>query len=178
MTTVRLALPALLLALSTAAASPAFAQDTPKKIPAPHGEVIIATARQQQSYDSIRYAPARRAGDTLYISGVIVGRADGEGTDAEAFKAQVRRAFQAIETTLKASGCGFEDVVMINSFHVWEGPDQPAPRWEQLQMFNAVKDEFMKAPHPAWTAVGTTGLLAPHGIVEVQMIAKVPGAKP
>jgi enamine deaminase RidA (YjgF/YER057c/UK114 family) len=172
----RIALPALLAVLT--AAAPAFAQDAldaVKRIPAPHGEVIIATPRQQQNYDTIRFAPARRAGDTLYISGVIVGRAEGEGTDAEAFKAQVRRAFQAIETTLKASGAGFEDVVMINSFHVWEGPDQPAPRWEQLQMFNAVKDEFMKAPHPAWTAVGTTGLLAPRGIVEVQMIAKVPG---
>ena len=167
----RLALAALL----ALAATPAFAQDTVRKIPAPHGEVIIANARQQQSYDTIHYAPARRAGDTLYVSGVIVGRADDEGTDAEAFKAQVRRAFQAIDATLKASGASFDDVVMINSFHVWEGPDQPAPRREQLAMFNAVKSEFMKEPHPAWTAVGTTGLLAPHGIVEVQMIAKVPG---
>ena len=166
----RLALAALL----ALAATPAFAQDTVRKIPAPHGEVIIANARQQQSYDAIHYAPARRAGDTLYVSGVIVGRADGEGTDAEAFKAQVRRAFQAIDATLKASGASFDDVVMINSFHVWEGPDQPAPRRKQLAMFNAVKSEFMKEPHPAWTAVGTTGLLAPHGIVEVQMIAKVP----
>lgn len=166
----RLALAAL-LALT---AAPALAQDVVKKIPAPHGEVIIANARQQQSYDNIRYAPARRAGDTLYVSGVIVGRADDEGTDPEAFKAQVRRAFQAIDATLKASGASFDDVVMINSFHVWEGPDQPAPRLEQLAMFNAVKSEFMKAPHPAWTAVGTTGLLNPHGIVEVQMIAKMP----
>lgn len=166
----RLALAALL----GLAATPAFAQDVAKRIPAPHGEVIIANARQQQSYDTIHYAPARRAGDTLYLSGVIVGRADDEGTDAEAFKAQVRRAFQAIDATLKASGASFDDVVMINSFHVWEGPDQPAPRREQLAMFNAVKSEFMKAPHPAWTAVGTTGLLNPHGIVEVQVIAKVP----
>lgn len=166
----RLALAAL-LALT---AAPALAQDVVRKIPAPHGEVIIANARQQQSYDTIHYAPARRAGDTLYLSGVIVGRADDEGTDAEAFKAQVRRAFQAIDATLKASGASFDDVVMINSFHVWEGPDQPAPRREQLAMFNAVKSEFMKAPHPAWTAVGTTGLLNPHGIVEVQVIAKVP----
>jgi enamine deaminase RidA (YjgF/YER057c/UK114 family) len=108
------------------------------------------------------------------VSGVIVYRGEGEGTDAEAFKAQVRRAFQTIDATLKASGAGFDDVVMINSFHVWEGPDQPAPRREQLTLFNAVKSEFMHAPHPAWTAVGTTELLAPHGIIEVQMIAKVP----
>jgi hypothetical protein len=31
----------------------------------------------------------------------------------------------------------------------------------------------MKAPYPAWTAVGTTGLLSDSGIVEVQLIAKV-----
>jgi hypothetical protein len=29
----------------------------------------------------------------------------------------------------------------------------------------------MHGPKPAWTAVGTTGLLADAGIVEVQMIA-------
>jgi enamine deaminase RidA (YjgF/YER057c/UK114 family) len=176
MITARLALAALLTLTAAPAFAPqAFAQDVVRKIPAPHGEVIIANARQQQSYDAIHYAPARRAGDTLYISGVIVGRAEDEGTDPEAFKAQVRRAFQAIDATLKASGASFDDVVMINSFHVWEGPDQPAPRREQLAMFNAVKSEFMKEPHPAWTAVGTTGLLAPRGVIEVQMIAKVPG---
>ncbi len=62
----------------------------------------------------------------------------------------------------------------INSFHVWEGPDQPAPRWEQINMINAVKGEFIKGPSPAWTAVGTSGLLAPGGIVEIQLIAHVP----
>jgi hypothetical protein len=37
-----------------------------------------------------------------------------------------------------------------------------------------VKDEFMPAPHPAWTAVGTTGLLLETGVVEIQMIAHLP----
>jgi enamine deaminase RidA (YjgF/YER057c/UK114 family) len=31
----------------------------------------------------------------------------------------------------------------------------------------------VKSPYPAWTAVGTTGLLADGGIVEVQLIATV-----
>lgn len=168
-------------ALLALAGAPAFAQtseDTSAaiKIPAPHGEVILPSPAARRAYDEIHYAPARRVGDTLYVSGVIVGRAPDEGTDAEAFKLQVRRAFKHIEAVLKASGAGFEDVVMINSFHVWEGPDHPAPRREQLATFNAVKSEFMTAPHPAWTAVGTTGLLSEHGIVEVQMIAKLPTA--
>lgn len=156
-------------------ATPALAREAyPKRIPAPGGEVIIPTERHQKSYDDIKYAPARRVGDTLYVSGVIVGRGKDEGTDPESFKTQVRRAFVNLDKVLKASGTDFDNVVMINSFHVWEGPDQPAPRWEQINMINAVKGEFIKGPSPAWTAVGTSGLLAPGGIVEIQLIAHVP----
>lgn len=160
--------------LSALLAMPALAQEAyPKRIPTPGGEVIIPSAGHQRAYDSIQYAAARRHGDTLYVSGVIVGRARDEGTDPEAFKAQIRRAFNSLGNVLKASGASFQDVVMINSFHVWEGPDQPAPRNEHLAMFSAVKSEFMKPPHPAWTAVGTTGLLGSNGIVEIQLIARV-----
>ena len=156
-------------------ATPALAQAAyPKSIPAPGGEVIIPSEPHQRSYDEIEYAPARRVGDTLYVSGVIVGRGKDEGTDPESFKRQVRRAFVSLDQILKASGTDFEHVVMINSFHVWEGPDQPAPRWEQINMINAVKSEFIKGANPAWTAVGTTGLLAPGGIAEIQVIAHVP----
>lgn len=167
----RLILPVLCAVVAT----PVLAQEAyPKKIPAPGGEVVIPSERSQKSYDEIKYAPARRVGDTLYVSGVIVGRAKDEGTDPESFKTQVRRAFVSLDATLKAAGTSFDNVVMINSFHVWEGPDQPAPRWEQISLINAVKSEFIKGAHPAWTAVGTTGLLAPGGIVEIQLIAYVP----
>ncbi len=60
---------------------------------------------------------------------------------------------------------------MINSFHVWSGPNFSGTRDEQFEVFGSVKDEFMRAPYPARTAIGTTGLLADHGIVEIQMIA-------
>jgi enamine deaminase RidA (YjgF/YER057c/UK114 family) len=167
----RLALPILCALVAT----PVLAQEAyPKTIPSLGGEVIIPSERAQKSYDEIKYAPARRVGDTLYVSGVIVGRGKDEGTDAESFKNQVRRAFVSLDATLKAAGTSFDNVAMINSFHVWEGPDQPAPRWEQLNLINAVKSEFIKGAHPAWTAVGTTGLLAPGGIVEIQLIAYVP----
>jgi enamine deaminase RidA (YjgF/YER057c/UK114 family) len=163
----------IILAAMLAAAQPAY----PAHIPTSSGEVILPTERDRKSYDSYRYAAARRDGDTLYVSGVIVGRAPDEGKDAEAFKAQARRAFQRLKTVLEASGCGFEDVVMINSFHVWNGPNSDLTRDEQFAAFEAVKDEFMPPPHPAWTAVGTTGLLSDQGIVEVQMIAHVPAKK-
>jgi enamine deaminase RidA (YjgF/YER057c/UK114 family) len=104
---------------------------------------------------------------------VIVHRAPGEGNDVAAFKLQTRRALERLRGNLDAAGSDFQHVVMINSFHVWQGPDFAGSRDEQFQAFEDVIGEFMKAPYPAWTAVGTTGLLGRGGIVEVQLIAKV-----
>jgi enamine deaminase RidA (YjgF/YER057c/UK114 family) len=152
----------------------AQAQDKSEKaihIPSSGGEVLIATAAEKESaYDQYHYSPARRVGDTLYISGVVAGRRDGEGEDVAAFEAQVRRAFQRIQATLSAAGANFDDVVMLNTFHVWQGPNFDGDRSAQFEAFSAVKDEFMKAPYPAWTAVGTTALIPDTGIVEIQAI--------
>lgn len=160
--------------LALSVALPAAAQEYPKKIPAPGGHALIPVAPMQRAYDGYKFAPARRVGDFLYISGVIAGPMKGEGRDAEAFKAQVRRSFGWLKETLEADGLTFADVAMINTFHVWKGPGFTGTRDEQFAAFSAVKDEFMPAPHPAWTAVGTTGLLSDDGVVEIQMIAYAP----
>jgi len=140
-------------------------------IPSSGGEVLIASpAEKASAYDQYHYSPGRRVGDTLYISGVVVGRRDGEGKDIAAFKAQVRRAFQRIQATLNAAGANFDDIVMLNTFHVWQSPNFEGDRAAQFAAFSAVKDEFMKAPYPAWTAVGTTALIPDTGIVEIQAI--------
>jgi enamine deaminase RidA (YjgF/YER057c/UK114 family) len=164
----------LFVSLSTGGA---MAADESLIVPASGGSVFIPSTADKASYDQYHYAPARRAGDTLYISGVVVGRRPDEGTDVAAFKVQVRRAFERIRRTLAAAGCTFADVAMINSFHVWQGPNFEGNRGAQFAAFGEVKDEFMKEPHPAWTAVGTTSLLPDAGIVEIQMIAHIPPAK-
>jgi enamine deaminase RidA (YjgF/YER057c/UK114 family) len=167
-----------LLAISTIAlASVAGAADEkyPIKLPAPGGEVVLPDAGAKKAHDEWRYSAARRDGDTLYISGVIVNRNKGEGNDVAAFKVQTRRALERLRVILEAAGSDFQHVVMINSFHVWQGPNFAGTRDEQFQAFEDVIGEFMKAPYPAWTAVGTTGLLSDGGIVEVQLIARVRG---
>jgi enamine deaminase RidA (YjgF/YER057c/UK114 family) len=146
---------------------------TPKHIPTRGGEVILPTAVEQQNYQDYGFAAIRRAGNLVFISGVIVGRRPEEGTDVESFKAQTRRTFKRLETYLKAAGLDFDDVAMINSFHVWQGPNFSGTRADQFKAFEQVKEEFMHGPKPAWTAVGTTELLADTGIVEVQMIASI-----
>ena len=145
----------------------------PVRLPAPGGEVVLPDQGAKKAHDEWRYAAARRVGDMVYVSGVIVNRNAGEGNDVAAFKVQARRALERLRVILEAAGTDFQHVAMINSFHVWQGPNFAGSRDEQFGAFEAVIGEFMKAPYPAWTAVGTTGLLSDGGIVEVQLIAKV-----
>ncbi|HEV7606854.1 MAG TPA: Rid family hydrolase [Steroidobacteraceae bacterium] len=145
----------------------------PIKLPAPGGEVILRDADAKKSHDEWHYATVRRVGDMIYVSGVIVNRRPGEGNDVAAFKVQARRALEQQRKNLEAAGSDFQHVVMINSFHVWQGPNFAGTRDEQFWAFEDVIGEFMKPPYPAWTAVGTTGLLSDGGIIEIQLIAKV-----
>lgn len=170
----------LAAALTLPWAEPSFAAaqtaDYPRRLPTPGGEVIIPGPGGQRAHDEVGYAPARRAGDTLYVSGAIIGRAPDEGNDLAAFEVQTRRTLTSLNRTLAAAGASFDDVALINSFHVWEGPDFAGTRDQQIEIIAKVWREFSDGPRPAWTAVGTTGLLAPTGIVEIQLIAHAPPA--
>jgi enamine deaminase RidA (YjgF/YER057c/UK114 family) len=154
-------------------ASVAMADDV-TVVPASGGAVIHPTAADKKVYDTYHFAAARRVGDVLYISGVVVGRRPDEGNDVAAFKVQTRRAFERIGRTLAAAGASFADVAMLNTFHVWQGPNFAGDRAAQFAAFGEVKDEFIKEPYPAWTAVGTTALIPDTGIVEIQVIAHLP----
>ena len=146
----------------------------PLVIPAPNGEIILASEGEKRAYDEYRYSAARRVDNMLYLSGVVFGRGESEGKDVAAFKLQVRRGFERIKATLHAAGADLSNVVMVNSFHVWEGPNFAGTRDEQFDAFYDVAGDYFKAPYPAWTAVGTSGLLADTGIVEVQLVVRLP----
>ena len=168
----RLWIAVLLVAAGTVQA--AESEKWPLVIPAPHGSVILPNENAKRAHDEFRYAAIRRVDNMLYISGVIVGRREGEGKDAAAFKLQADRGFQRLKGLLESAGASFNDVVMINSFHVWEGPDFEGTKQQHFALFEEVADTYLQPPYPAWTAVGTTGLLGNGGIVEVQLIAHVP----
>lgn len=164
----------VVMLIAAGSAQAAESDRYPMVIPAPHGSVILPDANAKRAYDNFRYAAVRRVDDTLYISGVVIGPREGEKRDAEAFKQQVHRGFQRLQAILKSAGATFEDVVMINSFHVWEGPNFEGTKDQHFALFEEVADTYLKPPYPAWTAVGTTGLLGTNSIVEVQLIAHVP----
>ncbi len=167
---------ALILAVLPAAVLAQEAPTYPLRLPSPGGEVIIPSRGGQYAHDQVGYAPARRAGDVLYVSGAIVFRGEGEGNDPAAFEAQVRRTLTALNRTLEAAGASMDDVALVNSFHVWEGPDFAGSRNEQIEVIARVWREFAQGPRPAWSAVGTSGLLGTGGIVEIQLTVHSPAA--
>jgi enamine deaminase RidA (YjgF/YER057c/UK114 family) len=149
---------ALLLAAAAPPAVPA--------LPAPDHKIIYSeNAGQKAIQDKIGWADTVTAGDTVYVSGII---AYSRPTDKSLEDAYVR-AFDRLTTVLNRAGVNWSDVVEVRSFHT-----NPIA---QIDAMAAVKRRYRAAPDPAWTAVGTSGLLVPEGITEIALIAKLPEKK-
>lgn len=142
--------------LATAlAASPALAGEAKTS--------LMPTDPQALSFQqAVGYADAVVAGDTIYLSGVIAAPEPGEEGMAPAFD----RAFAAIGATLARAGAGWNDVVDLTTFHT----DLAG----QINEFAEVKNRYIKAPFPAWTAIGITALYEPTGVVEIKVTARRP----
>src|SRR4029453_8153848 len=102
----------------SAAAHAAESEKWPLVLPAPHGSVILPNENAKRAHDEFRYAAIRRVDNMLYISGVIVGRREGEGKDAAAFKLQADRGFQRLKGLLESAGGGFYSLGGFNSLPV------------------------------------------------------------
>lgn len=128
-------------------------------------ELILPEARKA-SYETYGYAPAIKTEDgTIYVSGVIAGLR-GEGRYEERYAAGFRAALEAIAAVLAEAGAGLDDVVDITTYHTDIA--------RQLDTAVKVRMAMMAKPHPAWTAVGTTGLATSDGVTEIRVIAKAP----
>lgn len=127
-------------------------------------QVIVPDALKE-AYENFQFAPAMRAGDMLYLSGVVVTLAEGETT--ENIAPAVERAFDQIELILAEAGASWNDVVDVTSYAVDLDRDM-MPMW-------AVKEKRVPAPYPAWTAIGTTRLFGgDNALIEIKVTAYLP----
>jgi enamine deaminase RidA (YjgF/YER057c/UK114 family) len=114
-------------------------------------------------YEMHGYSAAIRAGDFLFVSGQVGSHKD--GSPEPDFERQVGLAFENLESTLKAAGCSFDDVVDVTTFHT-----DPENQFETIMK---VKNKhFREAPHPAWTAIGINWLSGFD--FEIKVIARIP----
>lgn len=133
----------------------------------PPESVLMSEQPQGRAFqERYGYADAVIAGDMVYLSGVVAGLAPGETDMVAAYD----RAFAQIGRILARAGAGWADVVDITSYHT----DVKA----QLDAMATAKAKVIKAPFPAWTAIGVTRLLPDTGITEIKVIARKPPSPP
>ena len=137
---------------------PAFAEGSRQKAE------IIVPEEAKSSYETWGYAPAVKAGNTIYVSGVV-SFLEGEGSYEERYARGFKTALNWIGKVLNEGGASLDDVVDITSFHT--------DLQRQLDVAIKVRMEIMSPPHPAWTAVGTTALATPDGVTEIKVVAVV-----
>ncbi len=148
-------LTACIVAMLACASSAAGARDQAKVI-------MPDNPQQLQTWSSWGFSDAIVSGDTIYLSGVVVGTKDGDAN----LEAAYTRAFDRIGVTLAKAGASWDDVVDITSFHTDLKSQMPA--------IVAVKNKYVKAPFPAWTAIQVVRLIPDNGITEIKIIAKLP----
>ena len=111
------------------------------------------------------YTDAVRAGNLLFISGLVPvdgeGKLVGEGDVAE----QTRQVFRNMQLVLEAAGCGFDDIVKV-VLYLLNVDDRPA--------INPVRKEFFGEARPASTLVEVSALAVPGALLEIEAVAAIP----
>lgn len=123
----------------------------------------VIPAWMKPIYETYHFAPAVIDGDHLRCSGMIGFRPD--LSVPEDPTAQFTLAFENLRGLLAEAGRTFANVTEMTTYHVGLRA--------HMQAFTAVKDKFMSAPHPAWTAVGISELASPGALVEIQVTARM-----
>lgn len=124
---------------------------------------VIIPKGFEMYYEQFHFAPAVRVGKTVYCSGQV-GWDGATATPSPDPKTQFVLAFDNLRRVLEAAGAEFSDVVEITTFHVG---------MEHIGLFGKVKDEHLKTPYPAWTAIGVAGLFMPGLLVEIRATARL-----
>ena len=107
-------------------------------------------------------SPVLDTGDFVFLSGITGARAD--LTVAADPEVQIRDTFEFVQEHLRAARVTFNDVVEMTTYHVGLR--------EHLGTFMRVKDEYVAAPYPAWTAIGVSELITEGTIIEIRLIAR------
>jgi enamine deaminase RidA (YjgF/YER057c/UK114 family) len=130
----------------------------------------FAPGRSAQLYHTWHYTPAIKVGDMVIISGIPAAPGD-------TYETRVRAMFERAREQLEAAGASLADVVEITTFHA-EATDS-ASFGKELERFSPIHHEYFPDHYPAWTAAGTTALLATGAPVEMRLVAVIgSGARP
>lgn len=111
------------------------------------------------------YTDAVRAGELLFVSGVVPVDAEGRLVGGGDVVEQARQVFANMELVLAAAGAGFADVVKVTVF---------LTDVDDRVRINPVREEVFGDARPASTLVEVSRLAIPGALIEVEAVALVP----
>jgi reactive intermediate/imine deaminase len=111
------------------------------------------------------YTDAVRAGDLVFVSGVVPVDRDGNVVGGDDVGAQARKVFENMGAVLAAAGCGFPDVVKVTVF-LTDVDDRAA--------INPARQEAFGSARPASTLVEISRLAIPGAKIEIEAVAVLP----
>jgi reactive intermediate/imine deaminase len=120
---------------------------------------------QTQSQPISHYTDAVRAGDLVFVSGVVPVDAAGKLVGGDDVVAQARQVFANMGAVLSAAGCSFAGVVKVTLF---------LTDVDDRAKINPVRQEVFGEVRPASTLVEISRLAIPGARIEVEAVAVRP----
>jgi 2-iminobutanoate/2-iminopropanoate deaminase len=111
------------------------------------------------------YTDAVRAGDLLFVSGIVGVDANGDLVGGDDVVAQARQVFENIGAILAAAGCAFEDVAKV-TIYLTDVDDR--------LKINPVRQAVFGETRPASTLVEVPRLAVDGAKIEVECVALIP----
>jgi enamine deaminase RidA (YjgF/YER057c/UK114 family) len=131
------------------------------------GREAIVSPIWRPFFESSGVPAAVRDGDVVHVTG-HTGEDDDQTFSSDPVH-QIRRTFINLGSTLREAGTDWSEVVEVVSYHVGLR--------SQAEALQAVADEFLTRPFPAWTAVGVTELWDEGSIIEMSCTAVLGGPR-
>ena len=111
------------------------------------------------------FTDAVRAGDLLFVSGIVAVDGDGRLVGADDVVAQAQQVFENMRVVLTAAKCTFADVVKVTIF-LTDVDDRP--------LINPLRQEVFGEARPASTLVEVSRLAVPGAKIEIEAVAVSP----
>lgn len=111
------------------------------------------------------FTDAVRAGELLFVSGIVAVDAEGLLVGGNDVVAQARQIFRNMSAVLAAAGCEFADVVKV-TIYLTDIDDRPS--------INPLRQEVFGETRPASTLVEVSRLAVDGAMIEIECVALVP----
>lgn len=116
----------------------------------------------QHYFNDWHFSSIIESDGTVYLSGVTAARKDKPISQHP--EEQFHDAFYKLGVYLEAAGLTYENILEMTTFHI--------DLKKHIDLFSKVKDRYIKAPYPAWTAIGVSEFIPENALVEMRIVAK------